>query len=308
MQMLRRTAITLVAAAVTGWAAAKPTRAARASIRIPFWVTSGTASVPLAKLNGAPAKILRVQGPGDDLIVLLVLDLAGDLAQVDPARDAVVEGLGKLPANTWVALMRAQDGLAVLHDPTADREKIAASIKEMSISGRAGLLDTVETVADLGDRMLEKSRVRVAVFYVTDSNITNYREDFANPVINSSDSGDMSRRFPEGLVKERISRLRANLLGRETPLFIVHLDYRSDKLNEAYQTGLLEVATATGGSATFCRSNGEIPDAIAGMFQLIGSHQVAVIQSGALSEKQADVELAAEGADLKYRTRIQLRR
>ncbi len=307
--MLTRRAVIFGLTAACGWAA-KPGQPGRASVRIPFWVTDGGTApdAPSAKLNGAPAKVLRVQGPGDDLIVLLVLDLAGDLAQVDPARNALAGLVSKLPANTWVALMRAQDGLTVLQDPTADREKLAQTIRGLSISGRAGLLDTIETAASIGDRMIEKSRARVAVFYVTDSNITNYREDYANPVINSSDSRDMSRRFPEGLVKEKIRQLRARLIGRETPLFVVHLDYRSDTLNEAYQTGVLELATASGGSATFCRSNGEIPDAIGQMFQLIGSHRVAVVQSAALSVKQADVELAAEGCYLKYRTRVQLRR
>lgn len=307
--MITRRAALMALTAATGWAA-KPGHPVRAAVRVPFWVSAGgtIAGSPSAKLNGSPAKVLRVQGPADDLIVLLVLDLAGDLAQVDPARDAIIQNLEKLAPNTWIALMRAQDGLTVLQDPTADRARISEAIRGLSISGRAGLLDTLETVATIGDRMLEKSRARVAAFFVTDSNITNYREDYANPVINSSDSRDMSRRFPEGLVKEKISQVRARLQGIETPLFVVHLDYRSDTLNEAYQTGVLEMAAASGGSAIFCRSNGEIPDAIGQMFSLIGSHQVAVIQSGAISVKQADVELAAEGCDLKYRTRVQLRR
>lgn len=306
--ILRRTALFALAGGAL-WGA-KLTQPKRAFIRIPYWITSGEqpAAPPVAKLNGSPAKVLRVQGPADDLIVLLVLDLAGDLAQVEPARAALIANLGKLQPNHWVALMRAQDGLSVLLDPTADHEKVVNIVQGLAVSGRAGLLDTVETATAIGDRIQDKSRARVAVFYITDSNITNYREDYANPVINSSDSGDMSRRFPEGLVKEKISQLRAALQQTLTPLFVVHLDYRSDTLNEAYQRGLLELATVTGGSATFCRTNAEIPDAIAEMFQMIASHRVAEIQTASFNERQADIELAAEGSGLKYRTRVQFRR
>ena len=54
--------------------------------------------------------------------------------------------------------------------------------------------------------MVRKTYVRSAVLYITDSNIYNYREDYTNPVINYSDRGDLSRRFPEGLVREQVLR------------------------------------------------------------------------------------------------------
>jgi hypothetical protein len=306
----RRTFLPVLPAAAAG--AAKRPEQLRPVFRIPFWMSSGSgdtmAPTPAAKVNGGPAKVLAVLDRTTDMVILLVLDLAGDLAQVDPARDALAEHIQQLPANAWVGLMRAQDGLTALEDPTAERGAIVEKIRDLTVSGRAGLLDTVETALGLADRMAAKSRVRMAVFYVTDSDIRNYREDYSNPVINQSDSRDMSRRFPEGIVKEKISRLLTRISTYESPLFVVHLDYRSDTLNNAYQTGLLELATATGGTAAFCRSNAEIPQAIVAMLETIATHQVAIIQSAVIPKAQADIALEAAGSELKYRTRLQFRR
>ena len=74
------------------------------------------------------------------------------------------------------------------------------------MSGKAGLLTTVDVIGRIADSMLKKSPVRVAILYITDGDVRNYREDFTNPVINSSDFNDMSRRFPETLVQEKIAR------------------------------------------------------------------------------------------------------
>lgn len=290
--------------------AAKTPEVSRRILRVPFWIGEGATLVqaPVAKVNGGPAKVLQVLDSAGDLMVLLILDLAGDLAQVDPAREALITSVQALQENAWIGLMRSQDGLTALLDPTAERAPVVDRIRELSISGRAGLLDTVETALGLADKIAAKSRVRLAVLYVSDSDIRNYRDDYTNPVINHSDSGDMSRRFPEGIVKEKIARLLARVSTYESPLFIVHLDYRSDTLNNAYQTGLLELANTTGGSAAFCRSNAEIPEAISAMFQTVASHRVAIIQPATGLRNQADIELEAEGNELKYRTRLQLRR
>ncbi len=276
----------------------------RTAIRVPYWSDGSPAGPVSAKVNGQPAKVTRTLSPDDDLMMLLVLDLAGDLAQADPAREAVIAAAGKLPPNAYVGLLRAQDGLRVLSDPSPDRGPLAETIRALNIGGRAGLLDTVETAAQLGDAVLAKSAVRVAILYITDSSIGNYREDFTNPVVNSGDSRDMSRRFPEGLVKEKISRLSASLGSAETPLFIVHLNYQSDRISEAYQTGLLEIATASAGTAVFCRSVAEIPSAIDQAFASIGSHRSLEIQLPPGKARQWDVELAGEGGALRYRQRI----
>ena len=133
-------------------------------------------------------------------------------------------------------------------------EQLAALVKGVDETGKAGLLTTVESAAAIGDSLLARTNVRVAVLYVTDSNIYNYREDFTNPVINSSDSRDLSRRFPDQLIREKIQKLSDSLAASETPLFFVHLNYFSDRINEAYQRGLLQLAEETGGIGAFCRS------------------------------------------------------
>lgn len=297
--------ILVIASAAT---AASPTTGPQA-VSIPYWVTAGEASAKLsAKAAGAPVKVLRTRGTEHDMVLLVVLDLAGDLAQVDPARTALVEALGRLPANVYIGLMRAQDGLRVLVDPGPDRAKIGETIQSLNISGRAGLLDTVETASQIADSMLAKANVRTAILYVSDSTISNYREDYTNPVVNSGDSRDMSRRFPEGIVKEKLSQLSARLAPRQTPLFIVHLNYQNDRLNEAYQAGLLEIANASAGSAVFCRSVGEIPEAIGNTITTITALQSAEIQLGPTKAKLVDIELSAEGQTLRYRQRISPRK
>ena len=237
-----------------------------------------------ATLDGNPAKVLRVHGPKDDLVLLLVLDLTGDQTLIDSARSALAARLGTLAKNNWVAVLKSQDVLQVLQDPTPDREKIAAAISGYAATGKAGLLTTVESAAAIGDSLQNRSNVRVAVFYVTDSNIYNYREDFTNPVINSSDSQDLSRRFPDQLIREKMQKLSDGLANSETPLYLVHLNYFSDPINEAYQRGLMQLAEQSGGIGAFCRSRGEVPEAIDKVISAAATHwSVAVELRGAKS-------------------------
>lgn len=286
---------------------------AREHIRVPVWVNgepveSMGAKDLSARLGGSVSKVLAVRGPEDDLIVMAVLDLTGDVAYVEPAKEALVAGVRKLGPRAWVGLLRAQDGLRVLVDPTADRETVAQAVAAVPASGKAGLLDTVETAARIGDAMLARSNVRLAVLYLTDSDIQNYRDDYTNPVINRSDPRDLSRRFPEALVQEKISRLEASLAGRQTPLFIVHLRYYGNRLNEAYRDGLKRLAEVTGGAGIFCRSDTEIPGAVARALEAIaGSYSVTV----ALPERSPDtLQVQLEhggGRTLNYRTRFVLK-
>jgi len=296
MSLRSRFAIPLLAGALAAAAPPPVKSTASSKLRVAFWPDQGEPVTALtARVNGEDARVVRIQRPDDDLLILLVLDLAGDLSFVDPARKAAIEEIQKLNANTQVGLLRAQDGLRVLEDPGASRETLTSRINELTISGRAGLLDTVSTAAALGDAILAKTRVRVALLYITDSSIYNYREDYTNPVV---------RRFPEGLVKEKIRQLSAALGPTQTPLFVVHLNYQNDRLNEAYQTGLLELATSTGGAADFCRSLADIPASIGRMFQLISTHQTAEIEIKPGKAKQWDVVLSAEGRMLKFRNRF----
>ena len=244
-------------------------------LSVPLWVDppdTHLKAVDLSALiNNQPAAISKILTPDSDLVILLVLDLSGDLALVQPAKESLAAELDKLPANAWVGLLQAQGGLAVLADPTGDRAAIAALIQSLPISGKAGLLDTLEPVATLAGNMLEKSDVRVAVLYITDSDVTNYREDLTNPVINSSDPHDLSRRFPDALIRERAARLERQLAHSSAPLFILHLQYRPSGLNQSYQSALGTLAESTAGYAVFCRSSGAIPEEIAKMISYIRS-------------------------------------
>jgi hypothetical protein len=285
------------------WAASPPEKV---SLRVPFLPFEGeavSAQEMKATVNGAPAQLARLIGPRDPLVIIVVLDLAGDLSLVDPAREALVAQIEKLPPHVTVALLRAQDGLRVLEDPGTSADKLAETIRALSISGRAGLLDTVSTATRLADSLLTKSRVRTAVLFVSDSLITNYREDYTNPVVNSSDSNDMSRRFPEGLVKEKLRQLKADMASTLSPVFLVHVNYQHDRLNEAYQTGLLDLIAATGGNAKFCRSVGEIPGAVTEAIERVVRIQAVELEPKAGRAKQWDISLEVPGRPLQYRTR-----
>ena len=90
-------------------------------------------------------------------MLLLVLDLTGDTAQADPAKDAVIEAVNRLPESTYVALLRAQDGLRVLVDPTPDRAALASAIRDLPVSGRPGLIEVVDWVQRLADDIGRRS-------------------------------------------------------------------------------------------------------------------------------------------------------
>jgi hypothetical protein len=266
-----------------------------------------------ATIGGNPAKVVAVATPAEDLILMLVLDLAGDLTLVEHAKSALLSEFEQLPPRVHVALLRAQDGLRVIQDPGTDLSKVKTAIESLSISGRAGLLDSVETAATIADSILVKSSVRLAVLYITDSDVTNYREDFTNPVINSSDAGDLSRKFPEALIQEKISKLNSNLARTQAPVFIVQINYRSDRLNEAYMNGLRQLATTAGGSAILCRSNAEIPAAIGGVLATIRDHYSVTLEVPKLHARSVDVRLAisdpnGEQQDVGYRSRFDLKK
>lgn len=302
----------LALALLLGWnlAAAPPPKPTGRVLKVAVWVDGPDGAALAAKdlsatLASAGSRVLDVKGPGDNLLLVAVLDLAGDLSLAEPAKDALAADIEKLPPHTAVAVMRAQDGAKVLADPDGDRSAAASAVRDLPVSGKAGLLDTVETVTRLADSILAKASVRVAVLYVTDSDPENYREDFTNPVINSSDTHDLSRKFPEALIQDKISKVAAVLAEQQAPLFVVHLRYRSDRLGEAYQNGLKQLADVTGGSAIFCRSSEEIADGIARALGLITSSYSVTVALPELRSKSFELKLDAGGKrSLTYRTRF----
>ena len=118
--MLRRQLIGLLAAAAALPAADKPSSPAAAlRCRVTAWLGDPPLDPATVKatVEGRGAKIVGIHDPASPLLLLIVLDLTGDLALISPARDALKSELQALPANVWVALLRAQDGLRVLADP-----------------------------------------------------------------------------------------------------------------------------------------------------------------------------------------------
>jgi len=253
---------------------AVPALAQTPAVSISAWVDKGECTgVPrfAPTLDGKPVELQAQVGPASDQIILMVFDLTGDLSRIDAAKQAVIAELEKLPRNAWVGLLRAQNGLHVLADPGPRRREDIATIRALENSGQPGLLETVRSALTLGDAMMRKSPVRVSVFYITDGSIYSYREDYTDPVINPSDPHDLSRRFPQVLIDEKISRLEGQISALQAPLFVVHLHYRQDRLNEAYENGLETLTRATGGEAAFCHSRPEIPQMISTIFARISS-------------------------------------
>ena len=172
---------------------------------IAAWTDKGECTRPPTfdtTLNGMPTKVDKQLSPSSDQIILIVFDLTGDLSRVDEAKQAVISQISKLPSNSWVGILRSQDGLHVLTDPTPNHQKAVDIIQSLSSNGTPGLLETVRPALTLADAMILKSPVRVSVLYITDGSIYSYRENYTDPVINPSDKHDLSRRFRDLLANE----------------------------------------------------------------------------------------------------------
>lgn len=275
-------------------------------LRVPLWTQGERLSKDdlEGSINGGPASIAHLSLPDDDLVLLVVLDLTDDLAAVQQARNALIRRIEALPPNFFVGVLGSQNGLRVLTEPTADREIVAAAIRSSPVGGRAGLLETVDQATKIGSSVLAASGARLAVLYVTDSDIGNYRENFTNSTVNNSDSNDVSRRFPDVLVRERMQRTMASLASTQAPLFIAHLTYRNDQLNVAYQTGLISMASMTGGAASVSRSIAEIPAGIDSLLdRIIGHYSLALALPNDPDLRKARVVVGTQnGSQLDYRS------
>jgi hypothetical protein len=203
--------------------------------------------------------------------------------------------------------MHAGDELQVVLDPTGDRAAFTEAVSSVAVGGKSAFLTTIQSAATLADAVAVKSGVRTAVVYITDSNVWNYREDFTNPVINESDYRDLSRRFPEGLIREKIRSVQQSMAAVQAPVYFVHLNYRSDRLSEAYQTGMTQLATGSGGAGEFCRSTVEVAGAVNRIVDAALAHQVAWMQVPAKSGKDVTAELEVAGRVLSYRNRFVVR-
>ena len=144
--------------AMAGGAAAAPSGVGLR--RVTAWSAAAELGALQVRVEGRESKVVRLKGPQDDLLLLVVLDVTGDLTLVDPARQAAVAEIEKLPDGAWVGLLRSQDGLRVLVDPTAERGAVTSGILGAPVSGRAGLLETIEPAAGLATKLLRKTRLK----------------------------------------------------------------------------------------------------------------------------------------------------
>jgi len=212
--------------------------------------------------------------PESPTLLFLAFDTVGEIANINEVRVALNEELKTLSPQYWVGLMSAQEQISVLQDPTPDRELLRQKIDELTQIGKAGLLESIHSVADFTTGILLRSDVRVAVIFVTDSDIGNYRADYLNPPVNASDSRDLSRRFAGRALQEKISRMASALTKFQAPIFIVHIDPGRDPLNRAYQNGLKQFAEAVGGQLFLSKTVGDIPAVIQEVFQWVRSFYV----------------------------------
>ncbi len=276
-----------------------------ALVKFPVWVEQGSGTYwKEGKRQGfkvfvdnQETSLKSFQGPQNSTIVLVIFDTVADLARVDMARQALGAKIRKFERNYWVGLLRAQDGLSVLQEPTADRDAISDKIKQIQVSGRAGLLDTLEPAASLASGILQKAGIRICILYVTDSGIANYRADYLNPVINSSAPGALSRRFSDRAVQERLSRMADLVAPFRIPIFILHLEYRTDTLNLAYQSGLERIAAATGGATLICRTNDEIEPGLEKLLTQIKSSYFLGIEKPQAAKPSVKLRVEASDAE-----------
>lgn len=252
------------------------------SILVPAWIGGGaTAGLGPdsfgAKFPSTAAKVTSVRGGEVPLLLFVAIDFSEALILTEAAKTALAQAIRDTKPQVYTSLLRIPEQPMVLLDPSKDREAFAETLATLPMSGRAGFFEMVDVIAGVTDPVMRQNPVRAAVLYVTDSEIHNYRQDYTNPVINSADSRDLSRRFPDALIREKVSTLTNELLRTSVPIFVVHLNYRNDTLNEAYQTGIKRLAQATGGRSVFCRSIAEIPVAIGDMVNAIQAMDIVEV-------------------------------
>lgn len=242
---------------------------------VPFWVLKDGAPVQprigredLSIFAGPePLRITRQEQPGTPTFLFLAFDLVEDQAPINTAKQALAEKVGKLGPEYWVGLIEVQETLSVIQDPTKDKRLLLKKIQQSRQFGKAGLLESVQALADFSSSLMRKSSVRVAVILVTDSDVANYRTEYSNPTINRSDSRDLSRRFQGRALQEEISRLSTAMVRFPVPLLVVHVAPGRDSLNRTYQNGLVQVTGAAGGRLFLSKSTGDIPRTLQEAFE-----------------------------------------
>lgn len=269
--------------------------------KTPVWHDGPTGSYEVT-LDGNPATILSVQTSDEHLILLLVLDTVNRPDRTDAAREAVVAKLVELGPKYFAGVLTAQDGLVVQQDPIRGRKKLRDKLDSIDVRGVPGLLDVVVQASRLADQTLQAASVRLAVLFLTDGEIEDYRGDYTIPVVNPSDRSDLSRRFRSELIRERIRSIVDSLESAQAPLFFLHLARQYDDLNEVYQNGISEFAQVTGGTALFARGLQEIPAMVGRLLDEIAAHSVLKLEADCDGVRR--LEVRAEGASPKHKEAV----
>ena len=251
--------------------------AAAEVLKTPVW-SEAPPHAFVVLIDGEPVPVRSVQTPDDELVLLLVMDVVKRADRVDAAREAVVRKLTELGPKYYAGVLSAQDGLEVTQDPTRGRGRLRRKLKELDVRGVPGLLDVVEQASQIADRTQISTDVRLAVLFLTDGEIEDYRGDYTIPVVNPSDQRDLSRRFGSQLILERIRSIVDVLESAQVPLFFLHLARQYDDLNEVYQNGISEFARITGGTALFAQGLQEVPALVNQILDEIAGHSVVSIE------------------------------
>ena len=226
-------------------------------------------------IGKSPVTVSAVKGPSSPTLLFVAIDTVGDIAYINTARKTLAEEIDTLGSQFWVGLISAQEQMQILQEPTADRPLLERKIEDLTQIGKAGLLESIQPISYLATGVLLNSEVRVAIIFITDSDIGNYRADYLNPPVNASDSRDLSRRFAGRALQEKISRVAGLMAHAQAPVFIVHLDPGLDPLNRSYHNGLKQLAESTGGHCLLSKTSGDIPLNIHEAFQWAKSFYLA---------------------------------
>jgi hypothetical protein len=242
------------------------TEAAGLPYKIPVWVKQGSQFVPgLGKdsfqliLGKKNLKNFQLQSPNSPTLLFIAFDTVGDVAPLMQVRDTLGRELAQLPSNFRIGLLSAHENFGVIQDPTVDRGLLRQKINEMALVGKAGLLNTIQPLMEFSSQLLRRTNVRVAILLITDSDIGNYRTNYLNPVVNYSDTRDLSRRFPGRALQEKIARITSSLSAYPVPCLIVHIDPGADPMNKIYQDGLRQLSETLGGQLFLSKTASDIP-------------------------------------------------
>ena len=272
--------------------------AAADEFKTPVWIRGATDQLEV-RLDGVPVEVREIRTPHDELILLLVLDTVKFPDRADVARNAIVDKLQDLGPRYFAGVMTAQDGLRVQLDPVRGRRELREKLKSMDVRGVPGLLDVVVQSSRIADQTLASAKVRLAVLFVTDGEIEDYRGDYTIPIVNPSDQRDLSRRFRGQLIQERIRSILDSLESAQAPLFFLHLARQYDDLNETYQNGISQLAQFTGGTALFAQGLQEIPAMVGQLLDEIAAHTVLTLEADCSRLRRLEVKAGKSAAKHK---------